>query len=313
MRSGAGGRDGRPDGLTRGRVRSREDARVVLAASLEEAIGCAEAQAADSIFIVGGASVYEEAMRLPGCTHELLLTHVLGRFGDCDTRIDVPAHRYAVTESSALMAQNGVSFRFLCLHPVDSSAMPPVLQEPQTYAAYLAAAVPGGEVTATAAVANTAGDGGGPSVTPSSGGGDMVASMESSSLASIAADRSPPRHRHRPAAAAAHAAHARAPRRTVPPFTPRSAHEEYQYLALVHEILAHGVEKGDRTGTGTLSVFGRQMRFSLRDGVLPLLTTKRVFWRGVAEELLWFIRGCTNAKALSVRPRALGLASRLSP
>ena len=52
------------------------------------------------------------------------------------------------------------------------------------------------------------------------------------------------------------------------------------------------------TGTGTLSLFGVTMRFSLRNNVLPLLTTKRVFWRGVAEELLWFVSGDTSAKSL---------------
>ena len=65
--------------------------------------------------------------------------------------------------------------------------------------------------------------------------------------------------------------------------------EEMQYLNLCHEILETGVHRGDRTGTGTISKFGTQMRFSLRDGTLPLLTTKRTFWRGLAEELLWFI------------------------
>lgn len=65
--------------------------------------------------------------------------------------------------------------------------------------------------------------------------------------------------------------------------------EEQQYLDLCQEILDHGIRRGDRTGTGTLSKFGTQMRFSLRDDTLPLLTTKRTFWRGVAEELLWFI------------------------
>ena len=60
-----------------------------------------------------------------------------------------------------------------------------------------------------------------------------------------------------------------------------------------------GVYRGDRTGTGTIGKFGATMRFSLRDGVLPLLTTKRVFWRGVATELLWFIAGgtCKGRKA----------------
>jgi len=75
-------------------------------------------------------------------------------------------------------------------------------------------------------------------------------------------------------------------------------HPEQQYLALIRDILRSGVRRGDRTGTGTLSKFGVQMRFSLRDGILPLLTTKRVFWRGVAEELLWFISGDTSARTL---------------
>jgi len=72
-------------------------------------------------------------------------------------------------------------------------------------------------------------------------------------------------------------------------------HEEYQYLEIIEDILEHGNRKSDRTGTGTKSVFGRQMRFSLRDGTFPLLTTKKTFYRGIAEELFWFIRGSTNA------------------
>ncbi|KAE8988664.1 Bifunctional dihydrofolate reductase-thymidylate synthase [Phytophthora rubi] len=75
-------------------------------------------------------------------------------------------------------------------------------------------------------------------------------------------------------------------------------HEEMQYLDLIRKILTQGAKRGDRTGTGTLSVFGAQMRFSLRGNVFPLLTTKRVFWRGVAEELLWFISGDTSAHTL---------------
>eukprot|EP00755_Sulcionema_specki_P027813 Sspe_Gene.88548::Locus_60536_Transcript_1_1_Confidence_1.000_Length_1683::g.88548::m.88548/K13998/DHFR-TS; dihydrofolate reductase / thymidylate synthase len=74
--------------------------------------------------------------------------------------------------------------------------------------------------------------------------------------------------------------------------------EERQYLDLVEEIILTGNKKGDRTGVGTLSKFGAQMRFDLRDGRFPLLTTKRVFWKGVAEELLWFIKGCTDARVL---------------
>lgn len=74
--------------------------------------------------------------------------------------------------------------------------------------------------------------------------------------------------------------------------------DEMQYLDLIKDILERGDRRGDRTGVGTLSIFGAQMRFNLRDNTFPLLTTKRVFWRGVAEELLWFIGGCTDAKVL---------------
>ena len=74
-------------------------------------------------------------------------------------------------------------------------------------------------------------------------------------------------------------------------------HEEMQYLDLIREIIDEGNVKGDRTGTGTISKFGCSMRFDLRRS-FPLLTTKRVFWRGVAEELLWFVKGSTNANEL---------------
>lgn len=74
--------------------------------------------------------------------------------------------------------------------------------------------------------------------------------------------------------------------------------DEYEYFRLVRNILDKGKFKPDRTGTGTISLFGAQMRFSLRDNTMPLLTTKRVFWRGIVEELLWFIRGSTNSNLL---------------
>ncbi|XP_010467360.1 PREDICTED: bifunctional dihydrofolate reductase-thymidylate synthase 1-like [Camelina sativa] len=74
-------------------------------------------------------------------------------------------------------------------------------------------------------------------------------------------------------------------------------HEEFLYLNMVQDIISNGNVKNDRTGTGTLSKFGCQMKFNLRRS-FPLLTTKRVFWRGVVEELLWFISGSTSAKVL---------------
>ena len=73
--------------------------------------------------------------------------------------------------------------------------------------------------------------------------------------------------------------------------------EEFQYLHLLEDIMEQGTDKGDRTGVGTRSIFGTQLKFDLEKS-FPILTTKRVFWKGVVEELLWFIRGDTNSKHL---------------
>ena len=70
-----------------------------------------------------------------------------------------------------------------------------------------------------------------------------------------------------------------------------------QYLELCQHILEHGEDRIDRTGTGTKSVFGYQMRFDLREG-FPLLTTKKVYFKAVVEELLWFLTGSTNIQPL---------------
>jgi thymidylate synthase len=74
-------------------------------------------------------------------------------------------------------------------------------------------------------------------------------------------------------------------------------HPERQYLNLLADILENGVQRGDRTGTGTLGVFGRQIRFDLSKG-FPVLTTKKLHLRSIIVELLWFLRGDTNVKYL---------------
>ena len=74
-------------------------------------------------------------------------------------------------------------------------------------------------------------------------------------------------------------------------------HPEYQYLDLLQELLSHGDERMDRTGVGTLALFGRQMRFDLADG-FPAFTTKRVFWKTAFKEMLWMLSGGTNIREL---------------
>lgn len=75
-------------------------------------------------------------------------------------------------------------------------------------------------------------------------------------------------------------------------------HFEWQYLDLMRHIWEHGSERVDRTGVGTRSVFGAQLRFDLAGGAMPLLTTKRVYWKTATREMLWFLTGDTNIRPL---------------
>lgn len=75
-------------------------------------------------------------------------------------------------------------------------------------------------------------------------------------------------------------------------------HPEYQYLDLLEQVLGQGDERLDRTGVGTRSIFGAMVRFDLSDGCMPILTTKRVYWKTAIKEMLWFLTGGTNLQPL---------------
>ena len=73
-------------------------------------------------------------------------------------------------------------------------------------------------------------------------------------------------------------------------------HYEWQYLDLMRHIWEHGSERVDRTGIGTRSIAGAVLRFELSNGAMPLLTTKRVYWKTATREMLWFLTGDTNIR-----------------
>ena len=75
-------------------------------------------------------------------------------------------------------------------------------------------------------------------------------------------------------------------------------HPEYQYLDLLEHVLEKGDERVDRTGVGTRSIFGSMLRFDLSEGSVPILTTKRVYWKTAVKEMLWFLTGGTNIQPL---------------
>ena len=84
----------------------------------------------------------------------------------------------------------------------------------------------------------------------------------------------------------------------IPTDSTSERHPEWQYLDLMRHIWEQGSERQDRTGVGTRSVFGAMLRFDLADGRMPLLTTKRVYWKTATREMLWFLTGDTNIREL---------------
>ena len=193
----------------------------------------------DKIFVIGGSSVYAEALTLSSC-QSIYLTRIAKEFPDLDAFFPtISAEKFKLVSKSLPVQENDISYQYLIFEAFgDDEVLPSAGGSVVTSANPCSNPIDQNEVTVNV-------------------------------TASISSDFN-----------------------TTNP-------EEQQYLDIVRDILASGVRRGDRTGTGTISKFGVQMRFSLRNGVFPLLTTKKVFWRGVAEELLWFIKGSTNAKELS--------------
>jgi dihydrofolate reductase/thymidylate synthase len=199
---------------------------VLIATSLLEALKTLSFEkTVDSIFVIGGESLYRESIGLKECNKIYLTSIEAPNFevSTLDTFFPViPASSYRLSYRSHALVESGVTYRF-----TEYDALPSDIAI----------------VESTASVRHRL----------YSSGGKLLSPMH--------------------------------PTASVPNF------EEQQYLDLAAQIIRTGALRMDRTGTGTKSVFGAQMRFSLRDGVFPLLTTKKVFWRGVAEELLWFIKG----------------------
>jgi dihydrofolate reductase/thymidylate synthase len=194
---------------------------VLVARSLAEALEMLAgiADRVHDIFVIGGGTVYQEAIMNSSCA-KIYLTEIVNDFPDIDTFFpSIPANKFRMTSRSKLQPSKDITFRFT-----------------------------------------------------------EYVNIGADDEFSLAALPTP------------------AP---LPQPTVAGNAEEQQYLDIIRDIIDHGVLRGDRTGTGTISKFGVQMRFSLRNNVFPLLTTKRVFWRGVAEELVWFVRGCTNGNLLA--------------
>lgn len=280
--------------------KARDDLRlpkdVLLAGSLTEALsllssaasaaGTTAAAEVDTVFVIGGGSVYAEAVASKLC-EKVLLTSVTppadGRFDDCDVHFPaLDPETFKLTKKGEVQEEKGVEFSFdeyESVHHSEAAKGMAGADGDKENAGTISDAAKGGADDVVGAKRKSC-----PIQDGAAGGAEPAAAA--TGPAAVAATT--------PAGPAATTA-------TQVEEDGPGNEEEMQYLNLVQDILDNGVRRGDRTGTGTLSKFGVQMRFSLREGRFPLLTTKRVFWRGVAEELLWFVAGCTNANVLQDR------------
>lgn len=250
---------------------------VLLASSLEDAL----AQLAsddwqsriETVFVVGGGAIYEEAVASDACDRVFMTTVHSDEFNDCDTFFpELPPERFTLVSSSKPVTDNGIA----CAFNLFKRATPPRPLDAADGAA------------AEAGVVDLSQDEAGADASP----GDAAPATPDQALDQLLGLSG---------TAAAPDASGAAPSVGERLVCGMEQHEEMQYLNVIREIMDHGVVRGDRTGTGTVSKFGAQMRYSLRGQTLPALTSKRLFWRGVAEEMLWFISGSTNATDLQAK------------
>ncbi|CAM9929029.1 unnamed protein product [Choristocarpus tenellus] len=239
----------------------------------------------DKVFVIGGGDIYREAITSDLCRGILVTSIRSDKFDDCDTFFPaINPDIYRLVKSGEPQENGGVEFSFDEYERIKGK------DKEADFTTTVG-------LTARAAVENPVGAG---------TNRFSVADIENGGLGSCSESHPPVSSRSTKKALTEENLNGditveASEEGTEHDGDEESNEEEMQYLRLVKEIIEMGSRRGDRTGTGTLSKFGVQMRFNLRKGKFPLLTTKRVFWRGVAEELLWFVSGCTNANMLRER------------
>ena len=238
-----------------------------MATSLEAALQALQSvESLHKVFVIGGARLINETMTSKNCG-TLHLTRIDAE-PECDVFMKpVDPAVFKLVEESETHSENSLTYKFLTYKTAAALTAAPNNEN--------SFAVANGASSAVSSTASPLG----PKSTVENGGKKEEEGTASGAATGTATSA------------------AAAPMRGI---GADGRHEEMQYLDLIRDIIDHGVQRGDRTGTGTLSKFGVTMRFSLRGDVLPVLTTKRVFWRGVAEELLWFVSGSTDARELQV-------------